>query len=102
VKHELGDALRMRDGVRERQCAAPAAAEDLPPLDAQHAAHLLEVGDEVPRRVLLQLGKWGGVAAAALRRRATQSCSQLTRARSKGERGREYDSVRQRRSPDRQ
>ena len=79
MQHELSDALRMRYGVRERQCTAPAAAEDLPPPDTQHAAHLLEVGDEVPRRVLLKLCKRRRVATAALRNGATQSCNHIAR-----------------------
>jgi len=79
VQHELSDALRMRYGVRERQCTAPAAAEDLPPPDTQHAAHLLKVGDEVPSRVLLKLCKRRRVATAALRNGVTRSYNHIAR-----------------------
>ena len=56
----------MGDRVREREGAPPAAAEDLPGLDAEHAPHLLEVLDEVTRGVLLELREGRRLAAAAL------------------------------------
>ena len=56
----------MRLRVRERQRRAPRAAKDVPLVDLELLAQLLDVIHEVPRRVLLERGVWGGLARAAL------------------------------------
>ena len=66
AQHQLGHALRVRLGVGERQRAAPRAAEDLPPLDAEVLAQRLDVGDQVPRRVVDERRVRRALAAAAL------------------------------------
>jgi len=60
---ELGPVLRVQQG----EGGAPRAAEDEVPFgDGEVGAEDLEVGEEVPRRVVPQLGGGGGAAAAAL------------------------------------
>ena len=56
--------MRLRVGEGER--AAPAPAEHQPALDAEVLAQPLDVGHEVPGRVLAQLGVRRALAAAAL------------------------------------
>src|SRR5215207_5164625 len=59
-------ALRVRLGVRERERAPPRAAEDVPGVDAELPAYLLDVLDQVPRRVPLQLRVRRALPRAAL------------------------------------
>jgi hypothetical protein len=66
AQDELRDPVGMGLGVRERQCAPPRAAEDLPALDAERRTERLDVGDEVPGRVGAQVRCRGG----RVRRRA--------------------------------
>src|SRR5262249_36159892 len=63
---ELGNALRMRFGVRERERAAPRSAEHLPLLDAEVDAQALDVGDQILRRVLVERRLGRAASAAAL------------------------------------
>src|ERR1700722_3176364 len=44
----------MRFRVRQRECRPPRSAEYLPAIDLQMIADTLDVGDESPRRVVLQ------------------------------------------------
>src|SRR5215212_5747400 len=55
AQSERAHALRVRLGVGERERAPPGAAEDLPRVNAQAHAYLLDVLDQVPGRVPLQL-----------------------------------------------
>ena len=66
AQHELGHALRVRLGVGERERRAPRAAEHLPALDAEVLAQRLDVGDEVPGRVVVEARVRRALAAAAL------------------------------------
>ena len=66
AQHELGDTLGMLLGVGQGQRAAPAATEHLPALELQMLAELLDVGDQIPRRVLRDLGVRRALTAAAL------------------------------------
>ena len=65
-EHELGHALGVRLGVGQRQRAPPRAAEDLPPVDPEVRAERLDVGDEVPGRVVLERSVRRALAAAPL------------------------------------
>src|SRR5690606_40530380 len=58
--------FRMLLGIGERKGRAPAAAEDLPALDAELATQLLDVLDEVPGGVVHEVGVRGGAPGAAL------------------------------------
>ena len=53
-------------GVGERERRAPGAAEHQPALDAEVLAQLLDVGDQVPGRVVLEARVRPAAAAAAL------------------------------------
>src|SRR4029079_11153474 len=53
AQHELRHVRRMLLGIRERERAPPRAAEDLPRSERHLFAQPLDVGDEIPRRVLL-------------------------------------------------
>src|SRR5262249_5795018 len=66
AQHELGDALGVLLGVRERERAAPGAAEHLPAIDLEVLAEALHVGDEVPGGVVVEAGVGPALAAAAL------------------------------------
>ena len=66
AQHHLGDPLRVLLGVGQRERRSPAAAEHLPPVDAQVRSYALDVGDQVPRRVLSDLRVGPALAAAAL------------------------------------
>ena len=66
AQHKLGHARGMTLCVREGQCAAPRAAEHLPALDLQVLAHALQVGNQVPGRVLLNASVGRALPAAAL------------------------------------
>ena len=52
--------------VRQRQCRTPRAAKHLPAFDAQVGAQALDVGDQIPGRVLAQLRMRRGASTAAL------------------------------------
>src|SRR6476646_3775891 len=54
AKHKLADAVWMRLGVRQRQCRSPRAAKHLPALDLHMFAQTLEIGDQIPSRVLVE------------------------------------------------
>src|SRR5579871_238255 len=62
AQHEAEDALGVGHRIGEPKGAAPAAAVDDPPRDAERLAKALDVGDEVPGGVLGEL---------RMRRRAT-------------------------------
>jgi len=66
AQRERLDPLRVRLGVRERERASPAPAKHVPLVDLDMLAHLLKVGDERPRVVVLELGGGQRVARAAL------------------------------------
>ena len=66
AQHELGDALRMRLGIRERERRAPRSAEHLPAGDGQMVAQPFDVGDEVPCGVGVERGVGLTLAAASL------------------------------------
>ena len=66
AQDERRAAIRVRLGVGKRQGAAPAPAEHDPPVDAEMLAQLLDVGDEIPGRVLPKLRERRALAAAAL------------------------------------
>src|SRR6185295_7937335 len=53
-------------GISERQRRAPRAAKDKPALDAEERPKPLDVGDEMPGRVGLELGMRPRFSAAAL------------------------------------
>ena len=57
---------RMRLCIGQRQRAAPGAAEHQPALDTQQDAQPLDVGDQVPGRVVVQRSMGARAAAAAL------------------------------------
>ncbi len=59
-------ALRVRLGIGERQRRAPRAAEHQPAVDAAGAAQPFEVGDEVRRGVVGELGERRRAPGAAL------------------------------------
>src|SRR5205085_11455347 len=59
-------ALGMRHRVREPERAAPTAAEHDPAPNAEILADLLDIADQVPGRVLPQLGMRRAPAGAAL------------------------------------
>mmetsp|Transcript_47680 Transcript_47680/g.93123 ORF Transcript_47680/g.93123 Transcript_47680/m.93123 type:complete len:266 (-) Transcript_47680:151-948(-) len=54
--HELGDALRVLDGVHERQGRSPGAPEAHPLVDAEGLPQRLEVLHEVPGGVVGEVG----------------------------------------------
>ncbi len=56
AQHQLGDRLGVALRVGERQCTAPRPPEHLPPRDAEVLAQQLEVGHQVPGRVVAQVG----------------------------------------------
>src|ERR1700744_2498015 len=56
----------MRFGVGERQCTAPGTAEYQPALDVQVFAQTLDIGDQVPGRILDEAGTRTAASAAAL------------------------------------
>jgi hypothetical protein len=56
----------MRFGVSQRQGRAPGAAEDHPAVDAEPFAQFLDIGHQMPGRVVAQFRVRGGLAAAAL------------------------------------
>ena len=56
----------MRLRIGQAQGGAPGGAEDQPALDAQVLSQTLDVGDQVLRGVLAQLGVRRAFAAAAL------------------------------------
>jgi hypothetical protein len=56
AQHEAEDVLGVSHRIAEPERAAPAAAEDDPPGNAQRLAKALDVGDEVPGGVLGELG----------------------------------------------
>ena len=66
AQHERLAAIRVRLGVGQRKGAAPAPAEDDPPVDAEVLAQLLDVRHEIPGRVLPELREGCALAAAAL------------------------------------
>ena len=66
AQNESGNAFGMGFGIRERQGAAPRAAEHQPFLDAQHFADFFDVGNQVPSRVVIGAGVRQRTAAAAL------------------------------------
>ena len=66
AQHEPEAALRMRLGVGERQRRAPRAAEEQPLPDPEVPAQLLEIGDQVLRRVVGQLRRGRRAPRAAL------------------------------------
>ena len=55
-QHHLRHPIRMLLRVRERERRAPAVAEHEPPLDTEVLAELLDVTDEVRRRVRCEIG----------------------------------------------
>jgi len=65
AQHEAEDALGVSHRIGEPERAAPAAAEDDPPGDAQRLAKALDVGDEVPGGVLGELGMRRAAPGAA-------------------------------------
>src|SRR6185312_15038499 len=66
AQHQLGDLVRMRLRVGQRQGGTPGTAEHLPAGYAQVLAHAFDVGHQVPGRVLAQFRVRGGLAATAL------------------------------------
>ena len=66
AQHERLAAIRVRLGVGQRQGAAPAPAENDPPVDAKVLAQLLDVRHEIPGRVLPELREGRALAAATL------------------------------------
>ena len=66
AQHELADGGGMRFRVRERERAAPRAAEHEPAVELQMAAQALHVGDEVPGRVGFERGMRAAPSRAAL------------------------------------
>ena len=66
AQHQRRDALRVGLCVREREGAPPAPAEHGPGVDAEVLAEALDVGDQVPGRVLAQLGVRRALATAPL------------------------------------
>ena len=65
-QHQRLYALRVRLRVRERQRRAPRPAKDVPLVDLELLAELLNVLHEVPRRVLLERRVRGRLSRAAL------------------------------------
>src|SRR5690349_20898790 len=56
AQNELGHALGMCYGVRERERRAPRSTEHLPARDAEMLAQRFDIGDEMPGRVVGQFG----------------------------------------------
>ena len=52
AQHQIGRPLGMGDCVNQRQRRTPAAAEHHPAIDAQRLADHLDIGDQMPCRVL--------------------------------------------------
>src|SRR5665213_1242835 len=57
-ENHLRDALWVLLGVGQRERHPPRTAPQQPPLDAEMFAQLLDVGDEVVRRVVLEAYRW--------------------------------------------
>ena len=66
AEHQFPHAFGVLLSIGERQRRAPGAAEDLPTIDADLAAQLLHVVDEMPGRILVQAGVRRRASAAAL------------------------------------
>ena len=66
AQHEFADALGIGLRIGERQGAAPRSAEYQPALDAEMLAQSLDVGDQMPGRVLDEAGARPAASAAAL------------------------------------
>src|ERR1044072_2898617 len=56
AQYEFSRAIRMAFSISERQRASPGPSENLPLIDAEMFAQLLDVCDQIPRRVFLQRG----------------------------------------------
>ena len=57
AQHQFGHTLRMRLGIGERECSAPAAAEHLPCFMPAHFAQFFEVSHDAPGVVVFDLGE---------------------------------------------
>jgi hypothetical protein len=66
AQHQREDAPRMRLRVRQRQRRPPGAAEDQPSVYPQVLAQALQIGDQVPCRIVCQLAKRCRLPTAAL------------------------------------
>ena len=66
AQHERRAPIRVGLGVGQRKGAAPAPAENDPPVDAEVLAELLDVRHEIPGGVLPELREGRALTAAAL------------------------------------
>ena len=66
AQDQAADTLGMRLRVGQRQRAAPRATKEHPTLNADELAQPLDVGDQVPGRILAQIGVRCAATAAAL------------------------------------